>query len=224
MTKDFQLPAPDTSPFTRHIANLRSRLSEQLANLPPERIAAWSGAHLLPAEQGEIVFELDFWGQKVRLQSPDWMCISQGENQELAPPDQALILYYLVTADGAPLEGSWISFSDLPDGRFYVKAFQGYTGKILASIFQNDLKGLKAAALIGGGVLQERLPGLPGDLAFVFPALPRLSLLLAYWTGDEDFPASAQILFPDATPHYLPTDVCAYLGSSLVRRLRRTTG
>jgi hypothetical protein len=49
--------------------------------------------------------------------------------------------------------------------------------------------------------------------------LPRLSILVAYWSGDEDFPTSVQVLFESSTPHYLPTDVCAYLGSSLTRML-----
>ena len=36
---------------------------------------------------------------------------------------------------------------------------------------------------------------------------------------NEDFPASANVLFDSSIVHYLPTDVCAGLGSALVDRL-----
>ena len=58
-----------------------------------------------------------------------------------------------------------------------------------------------------------------GDLAYTFQALPRVSLLLVFWKGDEDFPASFQVLFDASASHYLPTDAYAILGSTLTRRL-----
>jgi hypothetical protein len=63
-----------------------------------------------------------------------------------------------------------------------------------------------------------------GDAAFLFHALPRVALLVIFWQGEDsedtiDFPPSLQILFDSSASHYLPTDVCAILGSSLTRRL-----
>jgi hypothetical protein len=49
--------------------------------------------------------------------------------------------------------------------------------------------------------------------------LPRLSLLAAYWAGDEDFPASMRVLFDAAAEHHLPMDVCAIAGGMLTRRI-----
>jgi hypothetical protein len=44
-------------------------------------------------------------------------------------------------------------------------------------------------------------------------------LAVVYHLGDENFPASCQILFDASACHYLPTDVCAILGSMLTRKL-----
>jgi len=130
-----------------------------------------------------------------------------------------MLLYYFHTADGTPLTGRWISFADLPAGRFYNQAFQGYTGSELQRYFKNDIESLKLAALRSSGSL---VPDSPGNLAFRFQALPHVPLLLVIWEGDEDFPPSFQFLFDAATAHYLPTDACAILGSTLTGRLKKS--
>ncbi len=104
------------------------------------------------------------------------------------------------------------------DGRFYNQAFQGYTGAELQRHFKNDPEALRQAALNASGSLIEDSPG---DFAFYFQALPRFPLLLVIWEGDEDFPPSFQLLFDAAAAHYLPTDACAILGSSLTSRLKK---
>ena len=59
----------------------------------------------------------------------------------------------------------------------------------------------------------------PGDAALEFQILPKVSILVVFWLGDEDFPSTFQILFDAATSHFLPTDVCAIVGSMLTRKL-----
>ena len=157
---------------------------------------------------------LTLWSRPISIACSEWVAYPEGENQPLSAFDQALLLYYLTTADGAPLTGEWIAFSDLPDGRFYNQAFQGYTGKELARLFQNDRVAFERAAQSLGGVHQPL-----GDAAYAFQALPRVPLLAVYWQGDEDFPSSCQVLFDAAARHYLPTDAYAILGSTLTRRL-----
>jgi hypothetical protein len=137
----------------------------------------------------------------------------------LIPPETALLLYYFHTADGTPLSGRWISFSDLPDGRFYNQAFQGYTGRELSRAFGLDPEGFQRAAMRAGGTPQDF-----GDLAFKFPILPYVAFLAVLWRGDEDFPSSCQILFDASAPHSLPTDACAVAGSLLTRRLLAARG
>jgi hypothetical protein len=127
---------------------------------------------------------------------------------------QALLLYYFTTADASPLTGRWISFAELPDGRIYNQAFQGYSGDLLARQFGTDLPAFeRASRCLAGGHLSY------GDSAFVFLALPRVSLSAVLWHGDEEFPASCKVLFDSSVIHYLPTDVCAILGSLLTGKL-----
>jgi hypothetical protein len=214
--KPFSLPTtPDPTFLTRHIAGLRQALGA--AN--PTQLATRTGAVYEPGNEGTSKFRLKLWGQDIFLLFPEWIAYDLQSGKELPIISQGLLLYYFQTADGAPVDPRWISFSELPDGRFYNQAFQGYTGRELGKAFGNDLELFMIAAEGLGGLSHGAQEQLPGDMAFLFQVLPCISILVAYWRGDEDFPASAQVLFQASTPHYLPTDVCAILGSTLTRRL-----
>lgn len=221
MTKPNLPTRPDPTQFANHVDALRSRLRVLTERITLENLAAHTGAVLQGDQTDGWCFSLHFWQQAVTASLPDWQFSTASTGQPLSPPNQALLLFYFLTADGRSEALRWVSFADLPDGRFYNQAFQGYTGAELARFFQNDSDRLKSMAARSGGQLLPSDPNIPGELAYRFQVLPRLSVLLAYWQGDEDFPASIQVLFESITPHYLPTDVCAYLGSSLTRLLTK---
>jgi len=127
---------------------------------------------------------------------------------------QALLAYTFYTSDGALPAQEWIAFTELPNGRFYTNAFQGYTGNKLARAFGNDVKGFAETAVsIGGNPVEF------ADAAFQFQVLPKVPVLVAYWMGDEDFPPSYKLLFDANINHHMPTDACAIIGSMLTSKL-----
>lgn len=184
----------------------------------PFLLADRTGSRFLRLKNDQGEFHLDLWRRPVFLTYPDFHA-SQGEEREtLSAFNTALLLYYFNTADGAPLGGDWISFTELPDGRFYTQAFQSYSGDALARTFRNDPAAFQRAAENLGGIKREI-----SDLSFEFQALPRVPLLVACWQGDEEFPTSFKVLFDSSAPHYLPTDGYAILGSHITRRLISTS-
>ena len=192
--------------FTQRLEVLRAAL----ADADPAWVARACGAQYAP--EGQLC--LSFWGRPIRITYPEWIAYPEGGEEPLSSFEQALLLYYLTTADGEPLSEEWIAFSDLPDGRFYNQAFQGYTGQELRRAFGDDRASFEGAAQALGGA---RYP--LGDAAYAFQALPRVPLMAVFWQGDEDFPCTYQILFDTVASHYLPTDAYAILGSTLTRRL-----
>lgn len=127
------------------------------------------------------------------------------------------MLYNLVTSDGTPLSEHWVSFADLPDGRMYHPAFQGYSGNEIVKRFGFELDAFREVCAKAGGKFVEI-----GSASFVFRALPCVPLLANYWLGDEDFPSSCRILIDEYACHYLPIDACAILGSMLAQKLIRS--
>jgi hypothetical protein len=206
----------NTAHITRRIDELRAVVSQLNPNVLTERTASRfdrNGA-------GGGTFHLDLWERPVAISFPDLIAREAASQQALSASNQALLIYYFHTADGAPLARRWVSFSELPDGRFYDQAYQGYSGGELRRAFANELEAFQAAAqLQGGEALADSISGIAGAFTCRFWALPRVPLLAVAWPGDEDFPSAYQILFDAAAPHYLPTDVCALLGGTLARRL-----
>lgn len=166
---------------------------------------------------GRGEFRLSLFDSPVVVTHPGFVGID-ARDVELPLPYQAVLAYYFQTSDGTPLRGQWVSFADLPDGRMYNQAFQGYTGDELVRAFGFDVGAFKSACEKSRGVSKP-----VGDAAYIFYALPRFPMLVNYWCGDEDFPSSCKILFDSSASHYMPTDVIAILGSMLKGRIVKNT-
>lgn len=218
-----QQPPPVNDPERGLPARL-NELRQELACEEPYALAERCGAAFcgpIPSQAANAdargVFSLPMWGRSVQVSYPAFEACWQPDNIPLGLLDQGLLTYYLARCDGTSPIGRWISFGELPDGRFYNQAFQGYTGEVLGRAFGNQLEVFKERAFASGGE-----PFMLGDAAFSFLALPFVPVLTVAWLGDEDFPTRYQVLFDASIPHHLPTDGCAILGSTLVRKLLKS--
>jgi hypothetical protein len=197
-------------------ALLLRRINELRANLrrmDPNELALLTLAEYFPHDPSRGEFRMEVWGRDVTVSFPAWIACDENGN-ELNPALQGLLIYYFHTTDGTPAANRYIAFSELQDGRFYAQAFQSYTGEELSRAFGNDLDRFEQAAQKAGGHLYQF-----GDASYAFQFLPRITLLVVFWGGDEDFPSTYQILFDGAVTHHLPTDACAVAGSMLTRRI-----
>ena len=207
-------PAPH--PSKPALASRVDELREAIRQIPVNWLAERTGSSYQAIGPGRGEFRLSLFNSPVVVIFPGLIGFDAQKDDELPLPVQAVLAYYFHTGDGAPLTGHWISFADLPDGRTYNQAFQGYSGDELVKIFGMNVERFRVACEQSGGVAISI-----GDAAYSFYALPRLPLLVNYWCGDEDFPSSCKVLFDSSIDHYLPTDVCAILASMLTRRIAR---
>jgi hypothetical protein len=195
------------------LADRTQELRESLRFQHPGRVAARSGAAYLELGPGRGELRIPLWGKSCILSWPELAGWDYHDNR-LPDLQQALLLYYLITADDTPLTGKWVSFAELPDGRMYSTAFQGYSGDKIAKQFGMNLDAFQKAC-----ALAEGTQAVTGSASFIFQALPRVPLMVTYWLGDEDFPSSCKILFDECARHYLPIDACAVLGGMLAGKL-----
>jgi hypothetical protein len=197
---------------------LAARLDEmrdELIAKSPGELANFTGTTFYRTEQEIGEFRFQLWERDVALSYPELVASDRQSGEQLSSSSLALVLYYFLTCDGTRPSGQWISFSELPDGRFYNQAYQGYTGGKLAQVFQNDFdKFCLTAESLGG----RRVHSL-GDAAYEYNVLPMVNLLVVTWQGDEDFNATYQVLFDAAVTHHLPTDAGAITASILAGRL-----
>jgi len=211
-------PGPASGPDPTSLLRRGNELRAGLVDRSPNDLARRTGAVFLRQDEVSGIFRLPVWGVDTRLTFPGFEAFINESETPASALVQTLLLYYFITANGAPLTGQWVSFAQLPGGRFYNQAFQGYTGAELTRYFNSNKDLFLQACERAGGIPQ---PETPGDAAVYFQALPRVPTLLVYWEGDEDFPSSFQVLFDSSVANFLPTDACAILGSNLTGRLKK---
>jgi len=190
------------------LAPLVAKARQRLREVRPSKLVLRSGC----VQEPNGAFRLAFFWRDYLIHPPDFIIRRADAAEEPSSFIQALILTYLVTADGTTPSSRWIAFRGLPDGMFYAQAFRGYAeNRLVRELGDWGLEALRQGA--------GRLGGEPveiGDAGFAFQVLPRIRLAAVYWLGDEDFPSRTSILFEDTSPHYMPTDGLAILGSHLV--------
>lgn len=210
------MPTHINRPATQSLPGFSGRADElrsELRHIPADLLAARTGCFYIELGTGSGEFHLEFFDTSVTGTYPDLKYYST-LGDELSEFQQMLILYYFATADGTALTGKFVSFADLPGGRIYAQAFQGYSGNEVVKIFGENLDAFKEACLQANGQ-----PVALADAAYVFQVLPQVSAQFVYWLGDEEFPSSCKILFDAAATHNLPIDACAIIGSTLTRRI-----
>jgi len=125
-----------------------------------------------------------------------------------------LILHYLMKADGTPLAAKWVPYKDVPGGMLYASVFARRVTEPLIKEFGDSAKRFKEAGLKMGGFLLDI-----GDASFIVQAFPQLPLQYVLWVGDEEFPASVQLLFDSSVDHYTSLEDMVVLGQMATGRL-----
>lgn len=181
-----------------------------LSSRKPENISAKSA---VPFNREKSYFEFLFLNEPVRVCYPSGEVYHAGE-EKASFYLSIILLHYLTTADGTPLSGRWISFKELPGGLIYYPAFQKRALEPLIKAFGNspDLF-VKAGSLLGG------IPGENGKKTVTISAFPLVPVTFTIWSGDEEFPPSATILFDENASCYLPTEDYAHLPGIMVREM-----
>jgi len=207
-------PSAQMRKWLDRLAPLADRARAELAGVTPEKLVMRTGCH----RDSEGHYHLRLMGREYAV-SPTTFTVARADTGETPSSfTESLVLTYLITADGTTPSGRWVGFRELPDGMFYVQAFQAYSGaRLVREVAEAEVDFLRALQRAG-----LELGGAPlgiGDAGYSFPVLPRVQMALAYWEGDDEFPSQATVLFEDTAAHYMPTDGLAILGSQLVDKL-----
>ncbi len=189
--------------------------SEQLAGKDPELLASLSGAVIGCDQDGRKQLILSALNQEVRITWPEFAFASAKAETEIPIQQQILYLHYFCGAwssKGAKATGEWISFQEIPDGRFYMDAFQRRAKDPMVMTFgeRPDLL-LKVATELYGAV-----PFNQGDVSVVVRALPLVPIALILWKGDEEFPPEGNVLFDRSIIGMLSAEDVAWLSGMVV--------
>jgi hypothetical protein len=187
----------------------------RLAGKNPDLVARFSGADILRDKERSTSLALSFLNQALRITWPDLKVLSGKTGDEIPVQQQILILHYLHGAwasNGIAPSGEWISFQEVPDGRFYLDAFHRRAKNPLVQTF-GEKPGFMAR-------LAEQAyhaePFDQGDASVLVRALPLVPLALILWEGDEEFPPEGNILFDHSVIQIFSAEDIAWLAGAVV--------
>ena len=149
-----------------------------------------------------------------------------GEEKQITWPDFAdegwkdkeriLFLRFLLEGKKPRPVSGFVTYRELPWGEVYDRQFHNRCIFRLAGTYGTRAAVFAAQCEALGGV---RLSGSGTGYEFAF--LPGLSVRMVLWEGDEDFPASAQILFSDNFPDAFSSEDCVIICETILGRLPR---
>ena len=175
----------------------------------------------VPFDENTGLFQVKFMEKNYTVSHPDLEihCLDEEDSQAVLCSDihaKILLLRYFTEGDHMRATGNLLSYRDLPWGEVYYRQFYRRCIMRLARMFGNRLEEFKT--------VMEGLKGIPkeyGDMAYEFQFLEDLRLCFVLWTGDEEFPASAQILFSDNFPVAYAAEDVAYIGDVVMDYIKR---
>lgn len=162
-------------------------------------------------------YSLEIWGDQFVIDLVKRRIDHAGAGD---PPHEYLDLfaiYYLLRAKDVPLQREWVSEKDLPGGSTFFRGPHLIPTDLISKLFGNDLQKFQLrCARLGGAPIDM------ADAAYCFAITADIPVAVLYWTGDEDFPAEAKILFDRSIAKQLSLDiiwalavgVCARIGTS----------
>jgi hypothetical protein len=162
----------------------------------------YSGGHLLlPHFETRLTVDLDrrtvLWGGKATDETTS-----------------ILALHYLIGCGPDVPRGILVPFNQAEGGEAYYEAFKQRTVDRLAQEFGDSPSSLVRAGGKIGGMDREL-----GSASIEVRVFPKLWVTLIVWQGDDEIPASANVLFDSMALQILPTEDLAVIGSLTVARL-----
>ncbi|WP_418792455.1 DUF3786 domain-containing protein [Phosphitispora sp. TUW77] len=183
---------------------------EMLKNKEPQEIARNAAVEYYP-ETSE--FSVKYLGGTFLVSFNDGT-VEPVEEIKVSLTEKILILHYLNTANGAPLQGKFISFKELPDGAIYIEPFTRRTIKPMLKLFAERQEEFVELAKTIGAEIQDL-----GDTSVTIYPFPKVPITYVIWSGDDEFPASGNILFDASAPFYLPTEDYALVSGLVIYQL-----
>jgi hypothetical protein len=186
-----------------------------LSDKNPDRIASLSGAVVQRDKEGKASLSLNFLGRNTIISWPELGFSYEIAEADVAIQQQILLLHYLHGAwssNGAAITGEWISFQEVPDGKFYLDAFHRRAKNPMVQTFGHrpELM-LKLAKEAFGATRSDQ-----GDFSAVVKAFPLVPVAVLIWKGDEEFPPEGNILFDRNIVEILSAEDMAWLSGMVI--------
>ena len=186
---------------------------EDLRNRSTEKILQHDGVRPAPQGQG---YEVSFLNA-IYLVDPGSEQITElapNPDRELAEEFQILLIRYLVSEYGGPMEGKDASEKDFPGGVTFFQGPHALHTPPIAKIYGQDPEAFEKRCQELGATAAPL-----GDKAMRFLPFPQIPVTYVLWKEDEEFPASVSVLFDRSITRWFQLDMIFTLVLVLTERI-----
>lgn len=124
------------------------------------------------------------------------------------------IVYYLLNSKEIKASGEWISEKDLSGGPTFFRGPHEIPTCLISRRFGDDIEAFKKKCVALHGTALDM-----GDAAYRFDIVPDIPVAVLYWTGDDEFPAEAKILYDKSISGQLALDIVFSLAVAICSRI-----
>ena len=159
---------------------------------------------------------VQFLGQKYTVIPREKTILASDGNEHFNLFHVGIILHYLVHAKNQPLANKLIGFRELWGGNEYYYAFNN---RVLVPL--TDYFGERPKLFMESGKSLGGEPSGKGEFGLTVPALPRVPVTVLLWTGDEEVPPAANVLFDASANEQMETEALVWLAVAMVSELKK---
>ena len=210
---------------------------EKFREMDPQQMAKRSGC-----EFRDGAFEIQLMNRRVKLTFPEMETFYMNEpgtadsktadNVQTGTADtriktadnvRILLARYVMEGVQAESSGKMYSYPEMPWGPVYEVQFRGRCISRMAGTYGHNIKGfIEGMERIGAKEAREASGRFASgaDCAYDIPFLPKLTIRALIWEADEEFPASAQILFSDNFPLAFTAEDMAVIGDIFLNAMK----
>ena len=211
MMRDAGTSHDDTPNMQRAQAQAAALAREQLRAADLVRAARLGGLQVMP--DGKV--EIQLLGRTLYIEK-ETLSIRADDDEPVHVVEELLVLRYLAAGREIRPVGESVSFRQFPGGLFYLQPILNRTSRIVLETFGNDIGRLRVA--------HSRVPHALlalGDLSAQVRAIGRIDVTLVYRLGDEEFPATFDVLFDRVVMAVYRIDEAAALAQRICLALER---
>ena len=191
---------------------------EQYRRMDPKEASERTG---IPYEEQTGCFRLRMLHREYLLSWPELnvTCADRAKTYhvlEKEVPAKILVLRFLLHGVGVSSTGKFLTYREVPSGEVYFRQFSGRCLARLAYGFGFQPAGLAAAFEKMGAKKLDM-----GDVSYEAEIVNGYFVRFILWTGDEEFPPSAQMLFSDNFPVSFEPEDLAVVGDISINTLKK---
>ena len=183
---------------------------EKYKEMAPAEMAARCG---LPYSGEARTITMTLLGEQFSVSHPDFTIVGP---TPLTNAERILFLRYLLDGRRAQSLGQFLTYREFPWGEVYLQQFTGRCIKRFAFSYGGRPDLLNK--------IMEKLPAKKlsrSDCGWALELMEGLTIQFLLWTGDEEFPPNAQILFSDNFRYAFTAEDLANVGDIVLTRMKK---